>query len=231
MPSTVQQAATSFLTSDSYEAQQRAKLTQTEEDLGRDAFLQLFTTQLQNQNPLDPMENEAFVSQLAQFSSLEAMKGMQSSLEDVSSRMRDDQFLAGANLLGKKVSLEGGLVVAGEGIPGQGTLNLPEGADAIIFSVYDRDSGELVDREELGAHSPGMLPLAWDGTDSGGNPAPYGNYLMSATIVKDGSLEPIAVKTSSTVRAVNWNAETQSIEVEVDGGLVLSLEEMSRIEI
>ncbi len=231
MPSTVQQAATGFLTSDSYEAQQRAKLTQTEEDLGRDAFLQLFTTQLQNQNPLDPMENEAFVSQLAQFSSLEAMKGMQSSLEDVSSRMRDDQFLAGANLLGKKVSLEGGLVVAGEGIPGQGTINLPEGADAIIFSVYDRDSGELVDREEMGAHSPGMLPLAWDGTDSGGNPAPYGNYLMSATIVKDGSLEPIAVKTSSTVRAVNWNAETQSIEVEVDGGLVLSLEEMSRIEI
>ncbi len=231
MPSTVQQAATNFLTSDSYEAQQRAKLTQTEEDLGRDAFLQLFTTQLQNQNPLDPMENEAFVSQLAQFSSLEAMKGMQSSLEDVSSRMRDDQFLAGANLLGKKVSLEGGLVVAGEGIPGQGTINLPEGADAIIFSVYDRDSGELVDRDEMGAHSPGMLPLAWDGTDSGGNPAPYGNYLMSATIVKNGSLEPIAVKTSSTVRAVNWNAETQSIEVEVDGGLVLSLEEMSRIEI
>ena len=231
MPSTVQQAATSFLTSDSYEAQQRAKLTQTEEDLGRVAFLQLFTTQLQNQNPLDPMENEAFVSQLAQFSSLEAMKGMQASLEDVSSRMRDDQFLAGANLLGKKVSLEGGLVVAGEGIPGQGTLNLPEGADAIIFSVYDRDSGELVDSEEMGAHSPGMLPLAWDGTDSGGNPAPYGNYVMSATIVKDGALEPIAVKTSSTVRAVNWNAEAQSIEVEVDGGLVLSLEEMSRIEI
>lgn len=145
--------------------------------------------------------------------------------------MRDDQFLAGANLLGKKVSLEGGLVVAGEGVPGQGTLNLSEGADAIIFSVYDRDSGELVDREEMGAHSPGMLPLAWDGTDSGGNPAPYGNYVMSATIVKDGALEPIAVKTSSTVRAVNWNADTQSIEVEVDGGLVLSLEEMSRIEI
>ena len=47
MPSTVQQAATSFLTSDAYEAQQRAKLSQTEEDLGRDAFLQLFTTQLQ----------------------------------------------------------------------------------------------------------------------------------------------------------------------------------------
>ena len=43
-----------------------------EADLDRNAFLRLFTTQLQNQNPLDPMKNEAFVAQLAQFSSLEA---------------------------------------------------------------------------------------------------------------------------------------------------------------
>ena len=42
-------------------------------DLDRNAFLRLFTTQLQNQNPLHPMKNEAFVAQLAQFSTLEAM--------------------------------------------------------------------------------------------------------------------------------------------------------------
>ena len=46
-----------------------------DEMLGRDAFLQLFTAQLKNQNPLDPMENEAFVAQLAQFSLLRASKG------------------------------------------------------------------------------------------------------------------------------------------------------------
>lgn len=49
--------------------------------LGRDAFLRLLTTQLQNQDPLSPMENEAFVAQLAQFSSVEGIKGMQASLE------------------------------------------------------------------------------------------------------------------------------------------------------
>jgi len=40
--------------------------------MGKDQFLKLFTTQLQNQNPLDPVKNEAFVAQLAQFSQLEA---------------------------------------------------------------------------------------------------------------------------------------------------------------
>ena len=61
-----------ILTTKQYEDQQ-AKLRVQEEDLDRTAFLTLFTTQLKNQNPLDPMDNEAFVSQLAQFSSLEAV--------------------------------------------------------------------------------------------------------------------------------------------------------------
>ena len=57
-------ANTSFLTTDQYEEQQMQALTE-EDALGRDAFLKLLTTQLTNQNPLDPMDNEAFVAQLA----------------------------------------------------------------------------------------------------------------------------------------------------------------------
>ena len=69
-----------IITMEQYEDRQ-AKLAAKEDDLGRDAFLQLFTTQLKNQNPLDPMDNEAFVSQLAQFSSLEAMTGVRTSVD------------------------------------------------------------------------------------------------------------------------------------------------------
>lgn len=74
--------STSYLTTDQYEEQQMQALTE-EDALGRDAFLKLLTTQLTNQNPLDPMDNEAFVAQLAQFSSLEAELGMQQSLEQM----------------------------------------------------------------------------------------------------------------------------------------------------
>ena len=98
-------ANTSFLTTDQYEEQQMQALTQ-EDALGRDAFLKLLTTQLTNQNPLDPMDNEAFVAQLAQFSSVEGIKGMQTSLEQMVSGMRQDQMLTGANLVGKSVAIE-----------------------------------------------------------------------------------------------------------------------------
>ena len=67
--------SSSFLTTDQYAEDQLAALS-GEDELGRDAFLTLLTTQLTNQNPLDPMDNEAFVAQLAQFSSVEGIKGM-----------------------------------------------------------------------------------------------------------------------------------------------------------
>ena len=53
------------------------------EEMGQREFLLLFTTQLQNQNPLDPMDNEAFVAQLAQFSQLEATVSMSDSIESM----------------------------------------------------------------------------------------------------------------------------------------------------
>jgi flagellar basal-body rod modification protein FlgD len=65
---------TAFMTSDRYSALQNPGAA-SEDDLGRDAFLTLLTTQLTNQSPLDPMDNEAFVAQLAQFSSVEGIKG------------------------------------------------------------------------------------------------------------------------------------------------------------
>ncbi|MEL0015540.1 MAG: flagellar hook capping FlgD N-terminal domain-containing protein, partial [Rhodospirillales bacterium] len=61
-----------LLTTAQYEEQQAKALFEKQENLDRDDFLILFTTQLKNQNPLDPLENEAFVAQLAQFSSLES---------------------------------------------------------------------------------------------------------------------------------------------------------------
>ena len=91
----------SALASSQYTANQSTS-SLSNDDLGRDAFLKLLTTQLTNQSPLDPLDNEAFVAQLAQFSSVEGIKGMQASLENMVMGMRQDQMVGGANLVGKK---------------------------------------------------------------------------------------------------------------------------------
>ena len=62
-------------------------------ELDRNAFLKLFTTQLQNQDPLDPVKNEAFIAQLAQFSTLEATTSMSDSLQEFVADQRGDCLL------------------------------------------------------------------------------------------------------------------------------------------
>ena len=73
--------------------------------MGQKEFLLLFTTQLQNQNPLDPMKNEEFVAQLAQFSQLEATTSMSESLNGLVGSLQKERMLTGASLIGKKFKL------------------------------------------------------------------------------------------------------------------------------
>lgn len=219
-----------LLTTKQYEDQQILANTATD-DLGRDAFLQLFTTQLKNQNPLDPMGNEAFVAQLAQFSSLESMKSMESTMNEVANLIRDEKFVGGANLLGKKISLQNGQIVGGNGKSATGEIQLDRGAESVIVSIYEQKTGNLVSRQTLGNQSKGVLPITWDGLATNGDAAPYGSYVMSASVVNGTQMNTAAVKTSATVRAVTWDASAQDLLVELDSGLKLSMAEIDRLEI
>ena len=153
-----------ILTTNQYENQQMKASTE-EDALGRNAFLELFTTQLKNQNPLSPMDNEAFVAQLAQFSSLEAMKGVQASMEEMAAESKTEKFLLGSNLLGKTLNLDGSSVRGGAGREIEATALMPMSADEAVFSVYDAESGQLIYREDLKklkpaiSHSRGMVKM------------------------------------------------------------------------
>ena len=125
-----------ILTTKQYEDQQ-AKLFSQEEDLDRTAFLTLFTTQLKNQNPLDPMDNEAFVSQLAQFSSLEAMTGVRTSVENMAADSKSEKFLLGSSLLGKRIERVGSLATRVEGETVTTSGQLMTEAESGVFNVYD----------------------------------------------------------------------------------------------
>ena len=222
--------SSSFLTTDQYADQQMAALSD-EEELGRDAFLTLLTTQLTNQNPLDPMDNEAFVAQLAQFSSVEGIKGMQTSLESMVTGMRQEQMLTGANLVGKKVAVQGGYFDGGNGQISQGSIDLPNGAESVIFSVYDPVSGDLVFRETQGAQLPGRMDLNWNGYNREGELAANGSYVMSASIVRNGKLEAAPVTTMAQVKSVSWDPEAQELSLEVGDGDFVTLAEVERIGI
>ena len=104
--------------------------------MGQTAFLTLFTAQLKSQNPLDPMDNTAFVSQLAQFSQLEATTKMSDSLTTMAKASNTDRMTTAASLIGKKVAIPDGQAILANGAAVEGTVALAADTDSITLKVF-----------------------------------------------------------------------------------------------
>jgi flagellar basal-body rod modification protein FlgD len=219
-----------ILTTAQNKAQQdAAKAASATNAMGQTAFLKLFTTQLTNQDPTDPVKNEAFVAQLAQFSQLEASTSMKSSLESMVSSMSGDRMLGAASLIGKTVTVPDGPVTVTDTTVSQGTINLPTGADGIKLQVFN-DKGILVRSQIMGAQPVGNATLSWDGMDDGGNPAANGSYRYVATVNSAGKMTTPTVNTYATVRGVSSAAAGDgTLLLEVDGGKTVNLADVKRV--
>ena len=210
-----------------YIAKNKVKATSTTMDQG--AFLTLFTTQLKNQNPLDPVKNEAFVAQLAQFSQLEATTSMKASMEAMVQSMQGDKMLAGAAMIGRKVAVPNAPAMLLGGQPVQASVDLPTGADGVQMQILD-NRGQVVRKLIYPAQSPGSMKLAWDGMSDSGASMPDGAYTMQVLASSLGKAVQPVVNMFSTVRSVS-NAGTgdNTWLLEVDGGKSVSLANVKQI--
>ena len=212
----------------SYEAARNAAASKSTKEMGKQDFLTLFTAQLQNQNPLDPVKNEAFVAQLAQFSQLEALTNMQTSMSDLTKTISGERMLNSASLIGLKIAIPDTLSRLEQGGSIEGKIDLPEGASGIKVNVYNQQGG-LVQELTAGPQSPGTASLAWDGKDAVGNSAPAGLYRLKATAVVNGKNTDVSVNTLATVRSVANNTSDGSISLEVEGGKTVPLSTVQRV--
>ncbi len=153
-------------------------------ELDKDAFLSLLVAQMQNQDPLEPMDNTEYISQLAQFSSLEQMNNM----NDLISQSIDANYLLAqsinntmaANYIGKEVKLSGDEIK----VDGQESYdlgyNLPSTAKTVTIKIYDGD-GNLVRTIEDAPTGEGDNKVQWDMKNSNGNTVTDGNYTYEVT--------------------------------------------------
>ncbi len=210
-----------------YVAKQKVK--GPDQSMGQAQFLTLFTTQLKNQNPLDPVKNEAFVAQLAQFSQLEATTAMKASMDTMVSTMQSERMLAGSSLIGRKVAVPDGPALLLAGQPVTGTIDLPAGADGVKLEVLN-DKGQTVRSIIYGAQTPGSMNVAWDGLDDAGYGMDDGVYRFVATATSRGTTAKTTVNTLSTVRSVsNAGTADNTWLLEVDGGKTVGINDVKRI--
>ena len=196
--------------------------------MGQTAFLTLFTTQLQNQNPLDPMENEAFVAQLAQFSQLEATTKMSDNLQNLVASMSNERMSAASGMLGRKVAISDGKALLSNGMPVEGNVALANDVDSLTIKVYS-STGQLIRTGEIGAQKKGDFFFTWDGKDNNGTAVADGVYRMEATATRFGKSSKAPVSTMAMVKSVTTDATTGDMQLELEDGSKVSMSKITRV--
>jgi flagellar basal-body rod modification protein FlgD len=141
----------------------------------QDDFLKLLIAQLQNQDPLNPMDNQEFAAQLATFNSLGQLIDINKKLGTLqNSQAVASQFNA-ASLIGKEVSSSGNAVSLQSGGTAKIGYQLGANAARVVVSIYNA-GGEPVRQIEGGAQIAGEKTIAWDGKDNSGRNLASGPY-------------------------------------------------------
>lgn len=136
--------------------------TKAKDDAGSaDRFLKLLVTQMQNQDPLNPMDNAQVTSQMAQINTVNGIEKLNTTVQSLSGQFVQMQALQGAALVGKNVVVAGNQLDFGDGKgPGQGGFELANPADSVNVEVLS-PSGQVIDTLKLGAQSAGMHSFDW----------------------------------------------------------------------
>ena len=161
---------------DQYQIKQE---TTQNKELGKNEFLNLLVAQLNNQNPLEPQGNGEFIAQLAQFSQVEGIEKLNTSMGSMLSSFQSSQALQASSLVGRKVIIPSDKAVVDTSESFKASTVLPVSSSNVYVNVYD-NAGALVTRVNLGEQAAGNVSFIWDGKDSSGNVAPPGTYKFEA---------------------------------------------------
>lgn len=153
--------------------------TKKTSQLGKDEFLKLMVAQMNNQNPLEPQGNGEFIAQLAQFSTVEGITNLNTSVSSILSGSQSSQALQASTLVGRKVIVDTDKVKVDTSADFKGALNLTASSPNVWVNVYN-DAGNQVNRLNLGQQSSGLVNFTWDGTDANGKKLDAGTYRFEA---------------------------------------------------
>ncbi len=161
--------------------------------LGQDDFLKLLLTQMQNQDPANPMEDKEYMAQMAQFSSLEQLTQMNSSMKTMIGNNSQDQMVSAVGFIGKEVKAEGYTVSREGDSVSKVFYGLGEPVANAFINIYDNNKN-LVRTVQLGSKAEGTYEFEWDGKDYAGKDVPDGVYTI-AMAAEDANGKPVMVKT------------------------------------
>ncbi len=167
-----------------------------------DTFLTLLTTQLKNQNPLDPLDTNQFTQQLVQFTSVEQELKTNEFLEALVMNTQNANSSQAVSYIGKTVSASG---VTSQLSNGEATWVFDLDKDAEVSVTIKDENGKVVYTEE-GSLPAGQGAFTWDGIGSDGAAQPEGTYSISIDARDaNGGIVPATTQTTGVVTGVDFS--------------------------
>ena len=195
---------------------QPAQTSGANQALGQDDFLQLMTTQLQNQDPFAPLENGDFIAQIAQFGTVTGIESLNESFSGLSESLTSNRALEASVMVGRKVLVPSATNSLTPGEPMQGAVDLPASSNNVSVKILNAN-GEVVATRVLGPQPRGLVDFEWDGLDSNGDLAPAGQYFMQGEAEIGGDVEQVGTLASGNVDSVSLGTGLSDFTLHVAG--------------
>ncbi len=183
-------------------SQTNAPTRNPDEELGKTAFLELMIAQVSNQDPLEPAKNEAFIAQLAQFSSVEGIQNLNESMDSLVASLRSGLAMDAAGLVGRNVLIETNQTALNTNGGLGGTIEVDTAVPSLTLDIAN-SSGQVVKRLEMGAAERGEIRFNWDGLSDSGEQMPQDYYRVSAYSGIDGTRQEFAVNLPDQILSVS----------------------------
>jgi len=181
-------------------------------------FLKLLTTQMQNQDPLSPMDTSQYTQQLVQYSQVEQSMAQTSTLKDILSTLGTQNLTQASSLIGRAVEVDTPVSGLSDTQAAQWSWTTPRTATSVVATIKD-SSGKVVDTRTVEVKGD-QGTLAWDGLTSDGKEMPAGKYSLSIKAL-DASGTEITNTTVHSIGVVNdVQLASGSVLVTVNGNEV-----------
>ena len=186
------------------------------------SFLMLLTTQLQNQNPMDPLDTNQFTQQLVQFAQVEQQLKSNSQLEALVKIEKTAQSTQALVFVGQTVAVDGSTAH----FDGNATWNFSAPSNSSATITITNSAGQTAYTGSFAIGS-GNSSFVWDGKGADGTKWPAGDYKMTVT-AKDSNGKDVAISTEvqGTVDSVDLTASPALLSI---GGKNYTLEQIKRV--
>jgi len=182
-----------------------------------DRFLKLLVAQMQNQDPLSPMDNAQVTSQMAQINTVSGIEKLNATVQSLSGQFMQMQVLQGANLVGRDVIVPGSRLSIIDGV-GQGGYQIDAAADSVKVEVLSA-SGQVLDTLDLGAQGSGMHSFDW----AVGKADTKGAIGFRVTAKSGAATLPSTSLMRDRVDAVNTGGDALTLELQNSGAVAYSV--------